>query len=258
MGEIEYAAGNADQALKAFTSLSGTGGEVAAQAGFRRGEVLMKAGRFLDAVTAFEEYLARFPDGALREDARFKIGLCHLELKDTGKALAAFSELRESHGYFRQEARFQIGEIARSLGNYPLAIQQYKAIVAEEPKNPLASRTRRAIGICLFHAKDLPAAEATFREILREYPATDVAIPETRLWLGKTLLAQGKSEAGVLEILQVPVMHPKSALIAEAYVEAARAYDRAKMPARAKKMWKEVLRVQSKGPFAEEARLALK
>ncbi|MBF0499316.1 MAG: tetratricopeptide repeat protein [Candidatus Riflebacteria bacterium] len=258
LGEIEYASGNAAGALQAFNSLAKTDGEIAGQAAFRCGEVLMKAERFLDAVAAFDEYLAKFPSGALREDARFKEGLCQLELKDPGKALAAFSELRESKGYFRQEARFQIGEIAQKLGNFPMAIQQYKAILAEEPGNPLASRARRAIGICLFSSKDFPAAEETFKAILKEYPATDVAIPESRLWLGRAILAQGHREDGILEVLKVPVLYPKSPLIAEAYAEAARACDAAKLKSRSEKLWHEVLKFKTSGPLADEAHTALK
>ncbi|MFZ2958798.1 MAG: tetratricopeptide repeat protein [Candidatus Ozemobacteraceae bacterium] len=258
LGEIEYASGNAAEALQAFSSLGKTDGEIAGQAAFRCGEVLMKAGRYLDAVTAFEEYLTKFPSSALREDARFKMGLCHIEMKDPGKALAAFSELRESKGYFRQEARFQIGEIARDLGNFPMAIQQYKAILAEEPGNPLASRSRRAIGICLFKSKDFKAAEETFRAILKDYPAVDVAIPESRLWLARSIFAQDRREDGIMEVLKVPVLYPRSPLIADAYAEAARACDGAKLKARAGKLWREVLKCKSSGPLADEARAALK
>ncbi|HNV69988.1 MAG TPA: tetratricopeptide repeat protein, partial [Candidatus Ozemobacteraceae bacterium] len=258
LGEVEYQSGNYAGALEAFRTLGAAGGEVSAQAQFRAGEVLMKAGRYTDAIKDFETYLANFGSAPLVDDARFKIGLCYLELKDQGKALAAFSQLRESKGYFRQEARFQIGEIARGLGNYPLAIQQYQAILAEEPKHPLASRTRRAIGICLHLAKDYPAAATMFLDILREYPATDVAVPESRFWLGKNLIAQGRVEDGILELLKVPVLYPKSPLVTEAYAEAARAYQSQGLTQRAEKMWRELLKVNNKGPLAEEARGHLK
>lgn len=253
LGEIEYQSGRHSSALEAFTAIGKTGSDLASQAVFRSGEVLMKAGRFVDAVAAFEEYIARFPNGKLTDDAHFKIGLCDIELKETGKALAAFSQLRESKGYFRQEARFQIGEISRNLGNYPLAIQQFKAIVDEEPRNPLVSRVRRAIGICLYKMKDYPGAVATFKAILKDYPSSDIAVPETRLWYGRTLIADGKIDDGILEVLKVPVLHPKSSYVAEAYVEAAKAYETLGKTARSRQMWKEVLKVQPSGPFVAEA-----
>ncbi len=258
LGEIAYQSGDHQAALDAFGTIANSSSELAAQALFRSGEVLMKALRFVEAVPVFERYLATYPDGRLRDDALFKTGLCHLELKDTGKALAAFSQLRDSTGYFRQEARFQIGEIARQVGDLPLAIQQFKAIVTEDPKNPLASRARRAIGVSLFQMKDYEAAAATFREILKEYPATDVAIPECRLWLGRTLIAQGKKDDGILEVLKVPVLYPKSPLIAEAYAEAARAYGDLGRGQKALQMWREVVKFQSSGPLADEARSHLK
>ncbi len=258
LGEIAYQSGRSGDALDAFSSIAQSGGELAAQATFRGGEVLMKAGRYVDAVKAFEDYATRFPTGTLREDALFKIGLCQLEMKDTGRALAAFSQLRESKGYFRHEARFQIGEIARGLDNFPLAIQQFKAIVTEEPAHPLASRARRAIGICLFQLKDFPAAIETFKGILKDYPPTDVAIPESRLWLGRCMIASDRLDDGILEVLKVPVLYPKSPFGAEAYAEAARAYTRLGNAAKASSMWGEVLKGRPKGPLADEAAAALK
>lgn len=253
LGEIAYQTGHHADALEAFATIGKSSTDLAAQAVFRSGEVLMKAGRYLDAVGRFEEYLSRFQKGSLREDAQFKIGLCRLELKDPAQALAAFSQLRDSKGYFRQEARFQIGEISRDLKNYPLAIQQYKAIIVEEPNNPITARARRALGICLFQLNDYPAAEDTFRGILKDYPASDATIPEVRLWLGRTLVALNKSEDGIIELLNIPVMYPKSPLHAEAYAEAARAYHKLGRRDKARRMWAEVLRIQPSGPFAAEA-----
>jgi TolA-binding protein len=254
LGEIEYQSGSHAQALQAFSTIAVGNSELAGQAAFRSGEVLMKAHRFKDAVPVFEDFLHRFPSGTLIEDAKFKIGLCHLEMNDPGKALAAFSQLQDAKGYFRQEARFQIGEISRTLGNLPLAIQQYKAILAEEPKHPLASRARRAIGISLFQLQDFPGAEETFKSILKEYPSTDVAIPETRLWYGKSLCAQNRYEDGILEILKVPVLHSRNPLVPEAFAEAARAYEAQGNKAKAKKMWQETVKAQPSGELAKEAR----
>ena len=258
LGEIAYQSGDSKAALEAFGTIAKSSSELASQALFRAGEVLMKAHRFIDAVPSLEEYLNKYPQGKLRDDALFKIGLCQLELKDSGKALAAFSQLRDTAGYFRQEARFQIGEISISVSNYPLAIQQFKAIVTEDPKNPLASRARRAIGVCLFRSKDYDGAAETFKAILKDYPPSDVAIPECRLWLGRTFIAQGKADDGVLEVLKVPVLYPKSPLIAEAYAEAARAFaGLGKMP-KSLQMWREVLKFQFEGTLADEARASLK
>jgi len=258
LGEVEYQRGNFVEAFNAFSTIgSGTGG-IAGQATFRSGEVLMKASRYADAVQVFEDYLARFPEGDLREDCKFKLGICYLEMKDQGKALAAFSQLQDSKGYFRQEARFQIGEIAQSLGNFPLAIQQFKAIVAEEPKHPLASRARRSAGICLYKLKDFAGAAETFKGILKDYPNNDAAIPETRLWYGRSLIAQDKLEEGILEILKVPILFPRHPLVSEAYAEAARAYTSVGRTENAKKMWRELLKERNNGPLADEAREALK
>jgi TolA-binding protein len=224
LGELAYLQNSFADALTAFEAIVASGNELAPQATFRAGEVLMKAGRYEESIARFQIYLDQNPKGKLREDAVFKIGLCWLELKDQAQALAAFSQLLDATGYFRQEARFHIAEIARELGNHPLAIQHYKAITTEEPNHPLASKARRATGMSLFSTGDFKAAIETFSAIIKDYPATDSSIPETRFWLGKSLIASGDVETGILEVLKVPVLYPGSQLTAEAYAEAARSY----------------------------------
>ncbi|NLF97143.1 MAG: tetratricopeptide repeat protein [Candidatus Riflebacteria bacterium] len=258
LGELAYMQESHADALTAFEAIAASKNELAAQATFRSGEVLMKAGRHNDAIIRFQEYLNKYPDGKLKEDAIFKIGIAWLELKDRAQALAAFSQLMNAKGYFRQEARFHIGEIARELENYPLAIQHYKAIIAEDAVHPLASRARRAVGISLYQTKDYKGAIDTFAAILKDYPATDAAIPESRLWFGKSLIASGDVENGILEVLKVPVLYPDSEFIAAAYAEAARAYEKLNNINKSRMMYEELLKVKPNADLRQEAETALK
>ncbi|GAB1352578.1 hypothetical protein MASR1M12_13090 [Erysipelotrichia bacterium] len=258
LGELAYLQNSYADALTAFEAITASGNELAPQATFRAAEVLMKAGRHQEAITRFQQYIDQNPKGKMREDAIFKIGLSWLELKDQGQALAAFSQLLDATGYFRQEARFHIAEIARSLGNHPLAIQHYKAITTEEPKHPLAPMARRAAGISLFQTGDYKAAIESFGGILKDYPPTDAAIPETRLWLGKSLIAAGETDNGILEVLKVPVLYPGSPFIAEAYAEAARGYEKLKNINKSRMMYEEVLKSKPSPELSAEAEAALK
>ena len=104
--------------------------------------------------------------------------------------------------------------------------------------------------------KDYEGAKETFTSILKDYPSSDLVIPETRLWLGRTLIASDDIENGILELLKVPVMHPKCEHIATAYIEAARAYNKIGKNDKAKKMYSEVLKSnpnQEQKKEAEEA-----
>ncbi|EKD82960.1 MAG: outer membrane assembly lipoprotein YfiO, partial [uncultured bacterium] len=89
LGELAYMQESHADALTAFEAIAATKNELAPQATFRAGEVLMKAGRLNDAIVRFQDYLSKYPDGKLKEDAIFKIGLSWLELKDQAQALAA-------------------------------------------------------------------------------------------------------------------------------------------------------------------------
>ena len=256
LGELAYMQNSYADALTAFEAIAASNTELSLQALFRCGEVLMKAGDYQQAIKKFAEYKVKAPKGKLAEDALFKTGLCWQELKDNAQALTAYSQLLNAKGYFRQEARFNIAEIARSVNNYTLAIQHYKAIISEEPKHPLATASKKASGICLYAMKDYEGAKETFTSILKDYPSSDLVIPETRLWLGRTLIASDDIENGILELLKVPVMHPKCEHIATAYIEAARAYNKIGKNDKAKKMYSEVLKSnpnQEQKKEAEEA-----
>lgn len=258
LGELAYMQNSHADALTAFEAIASSNNELSSQALFRSGEVLMKAGDYEKAINKFKEYRVKEPKGKLNEDALFKIGLCWQELKDNAQALAAFSQLMNAKGYFRQEARFNIAEIARSVNNYTLAIQHYKAILSEEPKHPLAAAANRATGICLYAMQDYVAAKETFTKILKDYPATDLVIPETRLWLGRTLIASEDIENGILELLKVPVLYPRCSYIADAYIEAARAYNKLGSTNKAKKMYSEALKFSPTKEQRQEAENATK
>ena len=242
LGELAYMQNSYADALTAFEAIASTNTELAPQALFRCGEVLMKSGDYQEAIKKFKEYRTKNPKGKLAEDALFKTGMCWQELKDDAQALAAYSQLMNAQGYFRQEARFNIAEIARSVNNYTLAIQHYKAIISEEPQHPLATASKRASGICLYAMKDYAGAKDTFTQILKDYPSTDQVIPETRLWLGRTLIALEDTDNGILELLKVPVMYPRCQFIADAYIEAARAYNKLGKADKAKKMYNDALK----------------
>lgn len=237
LGELAYMQNSYADALTAFEAIASSKNELSSQALFRCGEVLMKAGDYQNAIAKFKEYKEKEPKGKLAEDALFKTGLCWQELKDQAQALAAFSQLMNAKGYFRQEARFNIAEIARSVNNYTLAIQHYKAIISEEPKHPLAAAAKRASGICLYAMQDYTGAKETFNQILKDYPSSDLVVPETRLWLGRSMIALEDTDNGILELLKVPVMYPKCNYIADAYIESARAYNKLGKADKAKKMY---------------------
>jgi TolA-binding protein len=253
LGELAYMQNSYADALTAFEAIAASNTELSSQALFRCGEVLMKAGDYQEAIKKFKEYRTKNPKGKLTEDALFKTGMCWQELKDDAQALAAYSQLMNAQGYFRQEARFNIAEIARSVNNYTLAIQHYKAIISEEPKHPLATAAKRATGICLYAMQDYEGAKDTFSQILKDYPSTDQVIPETRLWLGRTLIALNDTENGILELLKVPVMYPKCDYIADAYIESARAYNKLGKTDKAKKMYNDALKSKPNPEQRKEA-----
>lgn len=241
LGELAYMQSQFDDAINAFSVIIDSGNPLSSQALFRSGEVFMMAGDNESAVAHFEEYINRYPDGELNEDALFKKGVALVDSGQSGRALAIFSQLLDGDSYFKQEARYNIAQIAEEMENYPLAIQNYRALVEDEPEHPLASRAKRSIGISFYKMNDYESAIGEFRKVLTNYPPTDAAIPESRYWLGKSIIMSGEIEDGILEILRVPVFHSDTIYAAKAYVAAAKGYEKLGDSIRAKAMWNKVL-----------------
>lgn len=224
LGELAYLQESFDEALTAFSLIAESGKPLASQALFRSGEVAMRAAKIKEAINLFETYLKKYPQASMTDDAKFKIGLAWLELNDDAQALAAFSQLLNSEGYFRQEARFNIAKIAQKAGSYALAIQNYKAIISEAPESTLVPAATEEVANCLYSLKDYASASESYREALKMRKTESSAEPRIRINLGKSLAADKKATEGALEILRVPVLHPNSPHVAEAYYEAALIY----------------------------------
>jgi TolA-binding protein len=72
------------------------------------------------------------------------------------------------------------------------------------------------------------------------------------------MIALEDTENGILELLKVPVLYPKSEHNATAYIEAARAYNKLGKSDKAKKMYLEVLKSKPNQEQRKEAEEATK
>lgn len=257
LAEIAYQQNDYNSALEAFKTISETDSELSSQAMFRCGEVLMKISNFIDAIKIFNDFIKKFPKDQLLEEAYYKLGLCHLELNDLSNAIAAFSNLINSKNYLRYEARYQIAEISKKVQNFPLAIQHYKAILSENPNHPLSPKIKLELAKALYNIKEFDATIKILKDIIKN-KSESFNHPEAQLWLGKCLQEQQNLNDAILELLKVPILYPNSKFIAEAYANAAKAYQKLGNKQKAIEMWQNVLKSNPSPELIEEAKNFLK
>jgi tol-pal system protein YbgF len=101
---------------------------------------ILKSGQYAESARQFQDFLARFPDGAYAPNALYWLG--------------------ESY-YVTQ--------------NYDLAQQQFQALLQRYPTHDKASAALLKLGLAQYGARQYDAAEATLTAVQQQYPGSDVA-----------------------------------------------------------------------------------
>ncbi len=76
---------------------------------YARACALYNLGRHADAIKAFDEYIAQFPESKFADEAQFRIGSAQQQLEEYELAIAAYQKLRSSYprSAFSEDALYQ-------------------------------------------------------------------------------------------------------------------------------------------------------
>ena len=107
---------------------------------FGRAEELFAAADYKGAVSAYSDFLKRFPKS-------------HLLAK----------------------AQYQLGNAYYMLGDYRNALKNQSAVVRRYPKNPVTPDAMLNMASCQIGLKDIASAKKTLSELVRKYPRSEAA-----------------------------------------------------------------------------------
>jgi tol-pal system protein YbgF len=107
----------------------------------------LREGRYAESARRFQEFLQRYPESDLSDNAHYWLG--------------------ESY-YVTQ--------------NYKVAQETFQLVLKRYPQSPKAPDAMLKVGYCQFELRDWANAEATLNEVIRRYPDTTVSrLAEGRL-----------------------------------------------------------------------------
>ncbi len=106
-----------------------------------------KAGSPQKAITAFQDFLKKFPDSVHVPNVHFQMGSTYFSLKDFKNALASYDLLPSKYPYSSKTAEAMLGvaDCQLELKNRVAARNTLKQIVAKYPGSEMADKARKRL-----------------------------------------------------------------------------------------------------------------
>ena len=166
VAQLNEAKGDIEAAQAAYDKyVEGAGSEVE-EAGFQSGLYKMQAGKYEDAIAAFEAYTEDETYGA---GAAYNIGICKMNAGDYAGAVEAFNSCEERGGKF--EGLYYNRGVCELLGEtWDAAAEDFAKSIEGEP---YVDDARYNLGICQMQQEQYEEAIATFTELIGDGEATE-------------------------------------------------------------------------------------
>ena len=106
---------------------------------YARACALFNLGRSADAIKAFEEYVAKYPESKFADEAMFRVGSAQQQLEEYEAAVAAYQKLRSTfpRSAYSEDAMFQIGICRLIQEQSALAAAAFQDFMRLYPESPL-------------------------------------------------------------------------------------------------------------------------
>jgi outer membrane protein assembly factor BamD (BamD/ComL family) len=181
-GISRFIAGNYEQSVELLSELIKVFGkepELRTQmdlAMYANACALFNLGRSADAIKAFEEYIAQFPESKFADEAGFRIGSAQQQLEEYELAIAAYEKMRSAHPLspFAEDALFQIGVCRLIQVQNALASAVFKDFMQLYPESPLWAQAGAFCTRALFDegGKEKVTEAIAMLETLEQHPRT--------------------------------------------------------------------------------------
>ncbi len=161
--------------------------ERADQAKLLKAEALYKQQNYTEAASLYGELRASELSPRLRAEAAYKLGLCHIQTKNTPGVIEAFTYYMQT---FPDSPEMPAALAQRALGyeqdkNYDAALTDLNIILAKYPKAHEREAALQLKALILGQQDKTKAMVETFRQLLKEFPKSSVAA-QAQYYIGKT------------------------------------------------------------------------
>jgi len=161
-------------------------GERADQAKLLKAEALYKQQNYTEAASIYGELRGSQLSPKLRAEAAYKLGLCHVQMKNLEGVIEAFTYYIQT---FPDSPEIPAAMGQRALAyeqskNYSAALTELNIILAKYPKAREREATLQLKALILGQQENTKGMVDTFRQLLKEFPKSSVAA-QAQYYIGK-------------------------------------------------------------------------
>lgn len=178
LGEKAFVSGRMDDAVVQYRAIVDRypNNPRASQAMTQLASVLQQLGRQREALAVLQKLYASLSSQPGRTDlqayTQLQMGDVEKSLDDYPAALALYAQVRRQHPKtdWAGEAQSGIGDVLQAEGKYKDAREAYAVLVRELPGGFLAAEAQTSIGQCYEAEKNPKAALKAYQVVLKKYP----------------------------------------------------------------------------------------
>jgi tetratricopeptide (TPR) repeat protein len=208
---------NYDQSHLEFEKVQTEDQVLSAQARYYDGLSLFRMGRNQEALTAYQKFIADFPNSVFITAAYFDMGTIHGKLKEYDEATRNY-ELAIQHAkddITRAQIQFYIGGNYFSAEDYQAAIDAYRRLMQDYPESVDIPQARFMIAESNWHLKAYEDAIAGYTEIL-EKDSESENVPYSMYQIGECHYQLGDKEMALEWYNKMLEAHPDSPTVKDA------------------------------------------
>jgi TolA-binding protein len=168
-----------------------------------KAEALYKQQNYAEAAAIYGELRASELSPRLRAEAAYKLGLCHVQTKNTPGVIEAFTYYVQTFpdGSQAPAALSQRALAYEQSKNYDAAVTDLNIILAKYPKAREREASLQLKALILGQQENTKGMVDTFRQLLKEFPKSSVAA-QAQYYIGKTAF-EGKNYKAALTALNM-------------------------------------------------------
>ncbi|HLD29161.1 MAG TPA: tetratricopeptide repeat protein, partial [bacterium] len=179
---------------------------------------------YAEAITAYTDYLARYPAGEGREDALLFLSEAAYKKGDSAKALSRLKEYLKKfpQGKYADYVNFLGGKIAFSQGSYQESRDFLKKL---KPGSSLEQEGKFILGTTLLKLNRYEEARSTFKELAEKFKGSDFEV-RSLLRMGDSYFREKKYDAAREQYKKIKQLTKNKGHLSEAlYLTAETYYD---------------------------------